>query len=151
MPDLRLYVRPTESRIISRNGNRIGRSVTYEDARFGGAASALGCHRWEGFAILHTKRRVLGNVKLRQGWRHGGAIALALGLFAFLFGLPWNIVLAVAWGMIAKAPDHPAWLGDTRNEWAGLAMVLIMSVVGTFITARSLAGPLHADGLGGDI
>lgn len=68
-----------------------------------------------------------------KGGDTGGAIALALGLFAFLFGLPWNIVLAVAWGMIAKALDHPAWLGDTRNEWAGLAMVLIMSVVGASI------------------
>ena len=68
-----------------------------------------------------------------KGGDAGGAVALVLGLISFLLGLPWNIPLAMAWDALAKALDHPAWLGDTRNEWFGLAMILVMSVAGAFI------------------
>ena len=68
-----------------------------------------------------------------KGGDVGGLIALLLGLVAFVLGLPWNIVLTIAWGILAQELNHPAWLGNTRNEWFYVGAPIVMSAPGAFI------------------
>jgi hypothetical protein len=68
-----------------------------------------------------------------KGGDVGGILAFVLGLVAFILGLPWNIVLAIAWGTLAQELNHPAWLGNTRNEWFSVAAPVAMSAPGAFI------------------
>lgn len=68
-----------------------------------------------------------------RGGDIGGIVAFVFGLASLLLGLPWNVVLMIAWGALAQALDHPIWLGDTKNEWFFLAGVVFMSTPGAFI------------------
>ena len=63
----------------------------------------------------------------------GGTIALVLGLIVVLLGLPWNVILAIAWSTLAQVLDHPTWLGDTKNEWFLFSGIGLMSTPGAFI------------------
>ena len=68
-----------------------------------------------------------------RGGDVGGIIALVLGLTSVFLGLPWNVVLLIAWGSLAQVLDYPTWLGDTKNEWFFLPGIIFMSTPGAFI------------------
>lgn len=76
-----------------------------------------------------------------RGGDLGGAIALILGLIIVLLGLPWNVILVIAWSMLAEVLDYPTWLipgtmlwiGHTKDVWIFFPGILFMSTPGAFI------------------
>jgi len=77
-------------------------------------------------------------MSIGSGGSVGGILVLVLGLVSTALGVPWNVILFIAWNSLAQTLDYPGWLRYQNIDWFFVFAIILTSTPGAFINGTIL-------------